>query len=113
MLDRLVAIGRMFIVVLFCLLAVGCGGKLSIGNYEKIKEGMTESEVQAILGIGEEQASSSINIPGQSISVPGGGNVSIKGMSSSAKVVKWESGGKVITITFSDGKVMAKAQFGL
>lgn len=86
---------------------------ISMDSYEKIKEGMTETEVEAILGKGKEQASSSVNIPSQSINVPGGGNVSVAGMSSSAKVVNWQNGFKIITVMFSDGKVMSKAHIGL
>jgi len=74
---------------------------------------MTEAEVEAVLGKGEEQASSSVGVPGQSVSIPGAGSVSVPGMSSSAKIVKWQDGMKIITITFSDGKVAGKAQNGL
>lgn len=111
--EKSVLVGRIFIVTLLCLFVAGCGSSVSMSNYEKIKEGMTEAEVEAILGKGEEQASSSVNIPGQSINVPGGGNVSVAGMSSSAKAVKWQDGSKIITVMFSDGKVMGKAQAGL
>lgn len=136
--DKSVAVGRLLIVTLLSAIVAGCGSganmsnreetknpdhelpfgadlarAVSIDSYEKIKEGMTETEVEAILGKGKEQASSSVNIPNQSINVPGGGNVSVAGMSSSAKVVNWQDGFKIITVMFSDGKVMSKAHFGL
>lgn len=112
-----IVVGRLLIVALLCAIVVGCGGgaarRVSMNNYEKIKVGMTEAEVEAILGKGEEQASSSVDIPGQSINAPGGENISIAGISSSSKMVNWEDEFKVITIMFSDGKVMSKGQFGL
>lgn len=106
----------MFSISLFLfggLFLVGCGSTVSKSNYDKIESGMTIEEVENILGKGEEQASSSINIPGQSISIPGGGNVSTAGMSTSAKAMVWKDGTKVISIMFSDGKVMGKSQLGL
>jgi hypothetical protein len=86
-----------FIVVL-CLLITGCGSKVNQANYDKIKNGMTEKEVEDILGKGEEQASA-------------GGNA--LGMSMSGKAKAWKDGTKLITVSFIDGKVTAKAQNGL
>ena len=39
-------------VAAVCVLLFGCGHKISMSNYEKVKSGMTESEVEAILGKG-------------------------------------------------------------
>ena len=97
-----------------CFLSfAGCGKGISKSNYDKVNNGMTEAEVESILGKGEEQASAGVNVPSQSLTIPGGVNVSVPGISSSVKVKKWQDGSKRITITFSDGKVMAKAQEGL
>jgi len=95
------------------LAAIGCGSAVTKDNYEQIKPGMTQSQVETILGTGEEQASSSISVPGQSISMPGGGSVSVSGVSSSAKVMVWQDGSRIISVTFSDGKVVSKAQMNL
>lgn len=115
--ENTVVVGRLLIITLLCAIVAGCGGgaarRVSMNNYERIKVGMTEIEVEAILGKGEEQASSSVDIPGQSINVPGGEDISVAGISSSSKVVNWEDEFKVITVMFSDGKVMSKGQFGL
>jgi hypothetical protein len=86
----------------------GCGSKVSKSNYDKVKEGMTETQVEAILGKGKEQASSDVSVPGMSA-----GGVSVPGMSASAKVLVWEDGGKIISISFMNGKVVSKAQAGL
>ena len=76
----------------------GCGGKVTKSNYDKVTTGMTLAEVENILGKGAEQA--------------GGGGVLGK-ITGSGKVVTWEDGEKVITITFINDKVTTKLQKGL
>jgi hypothetical protein len=61
---------------------------------------MSVSLVEAILGKGESQASSNVDLGEY------GGNVS-------SEVITWQEGTNVISITFSNGTVMAKAQSGL
>lgn len=87
-------------VLLGLVLAVlpGCGSKVSKSNYDKIKNGMTQAEVESILGEGKEQASSAVSVPG---------------MSASAKGIVWEDGGKIISVSFMNGKVVGKSQAGL
>ena len=111
--NKLRFVAVLFVAVL-ALSLTGCGGsKITKSNYDKINNGMTEAEVEGILGKGEEKASSGVDVPGKSVNIPGGGNVSVPGVSSSAKVKMWQDGMKMISITFSNGKVMAKAQNGL
>jgi len=76
----------------------GCGSKISKSNYDKIKTGMTLSEVQGILGPGVEQASA--------------GGVLGK-ITAAGKIVKWTDGKKSITITFVDDKVKVMTHTGL
>ena len=83
-----------------CIFLVSCSGNLNKDNYEKISNGMSVSQVESILGKGESQASSNVDLGEY------GGNIS-------SEVMTWQSGTKVISITFSNGKVMAKAQNGL
>ena len=87
-------------IVLLVFFLSSCSGKINSENYEKISNGMSKSQVESILGQGESNASSSIDLGEY------GGNIS-------SEVITWQSGMKVITITFSNGKVMAKAQSGL
>lgn len=87
-------------IVLLVFFLNSCSGKINIENYDKISNGMSKSKVESILGEGESNASSSIDLGEY------GGNIS-------SEVITWQSGMKVITITFSNGKVMAKAQTGL
>ena len=88
------------IALTFTLFLTSCSGKLNKDNYDKISNDMSISQVESILGKGESQATSNVNLGEY------GGNIS-------SEVMTWQSGTKVISITFSNGKVMAKAQNGL
>ena len=79
-------------------LLVGCGGGISLENYDRIKNGMTKAEVEGILGKGEKQASAGLSI----------GN-----LTGNAEAYVWKSGDKQITVNFVDGKVVLKTQTGL
>jgi len=81
------------------LVFTGCSGNpVTQSNYDKIKNGMKESEVAAILGKGKEQASS-------------GGDFG--GISMNGKSMVWQNGNEIITVMFMNGEVMSKAQMGL
>lgn len=88
------------VIISFSLFLASCSGKLNKDNYDKISNDMSVSQVESILGKGESQASSNVDLGEY------GGNIS-------SEVMTWQSGTKVISITFSNGKVMAKAQNGL
>lgn len=114
--SRLVHAAQLACILCFAL--AGCGGsKVTKANYEKIKDGMTLAEIEGILGKGTEQASSNT---GGAVAVPGAsvGGVSVPGQTvnmpkMSAKVMVWQDGTKIISITFVNDKMMAKAQAGL
>jgi hypothetical protein len=78
-------------------LFVGCS-KVTSENYEKIQTGMTLAQVEQILGKGNERS---------------GGGITIGDVGASAKVVKWGSDDKSITATFTNDKLVMKAQKGL
>ncbi len=109
------------LVLASCLGAAACAGKVTKENYDKVATGMSPKEVEAILGPGTEQASSSVTVPTPSITMPAGmpgmsGMSAMPGMAGGAvsgKVMTWQSGGKMITVTFFNDKVAAKAQVGL
>lgn len=87
--------------------------RVTLSNYDRIETGMTEAEVVLILGNGEEMASSSIDVPGQSFSYPGAASFSFEGASVSGKIIKWQHKTRVISVQFMNGKVQGKSQFGL
>jgi hypothetical protein len=93
---------------------ISCAGKLTKANYDKVANGMSPGQVQSILGPGTEQASSGITIPGQPGTATGTATgIGAPGTTVSTKVLVWQSGGKVITVTFLNDQVVAKTQVGL
>jgi hypothetical protein len=100
------------IAAFFAFSIAGCSGsKVSQANYDKINTGMTESEVEDILGKTEMSSSMDMQPPVQGIGLPGATNVSIPAMTTTVKT--WKDGTKTISVTFFNGKVAAKAQNGL
>jgi hypothetical protein len=81
-----------FAIALVFLLAA-CGGGVNDDNYNKLKSGMTVSEVEAILGKPTES-----------------GGAGIGGMTAGAKT--WKSGDKEITVVFANDKVASFAKKG-
>lgn len=79
-------------------LLAGCGSSVTRDNFDKIKDGMTVAEVEAILGKPTSTGAGS----GAAISVNASGQVST-----------WQDGERSITITFVNGKVALRASKGL
>lgn len=105
------AIGILTVVAFAGVLSVlaACSkSKMTMANYEKVATGMSQPDVEAILGPGKEQASTSVAVPGASV-----GGVTVPATDTSAKVLTWQDGRKIISVTFVNGKVMSKTQFGL
>lgn len=103
--------GAVATVLLATLAVIACAGKLTKANYDKVVNGMTPKDVEVILGPGTEQASSGITIPGTATGTATG--IGAPGTTVSTKVLVWQSGGKVITVTFLNNQVVAKTQIGL
>ncbi len=81
---------RALLIGLIIVGLMGCAGsKITKENFDKIKLGMTQEEVQAILGPPTE--ASGIEIP-----------------IFSGTMSKWVQGDTVITVQFVNGKVVAK-----
>ena len=101
-----------------CVALAACGGKVNSANYAKVNTGMTQTEVEAILGPGVEQASTAVAVPAMP-SVPGmpaatgTPAVGAPGTTVSTKVLTWRDGSKMISITMMNDKVVSKAQVGL
>ncbi|MGP8051481.1 MAG: outer membrane protein assembly factor BamE [Desulfobaccales bacterium] len=82
-------LGRLVLVVLVIAGLAGCGSKISKQNFDQIKLGMTQEEVQGILGPPSE--ASGVEIP-----------------VFSGTMSKWTQGDTIITVQFVNGKVVAK-----
>lgn len=95
------------LVAMTCLVSSGCKSKVTKDNFEKIKEGMSLSEVQAILGEGKLQADGTGIPAAHGIHVGGGGGAR------NSEIYLWESDERSITLTFVSGKLKHKASKGL
>lgn len=93
-----------------CIVAVallgGCEQKLTMENYDQIKEGMTLSEVESLLGEGERQDSGGTNISS------GGVLGSSSSINSSVQTYLWKEEDRQIIIDFKDGKLVTKRKTG-
>jgi hypothetical protein len=79
------------LAVAMAVFMAGCGSKISQSNYDRLKEGMTQAEVTAILGEPTET-----EVVGKS------NNIDIKGP-------VWEGNGyKIVTVFSDDGKLQTK-----
>ena len=96
--NRRYILAGLLLTAILGMMAIGCGSKVTKDNYDKIKEGMTLSEVEAILGKGEKQA---------------GGSISIGDIGGTGDVYVWKDEQKEIKVTFRDGKAVAWVQSGL
>lgn len=95
-----------FLAVFVFLPLTGCENKVTIETYDSIQTGMTQSQVEELLGgAGEHEQI-------------GGVSVGAEGLMSSAKqgqdkTYVWKRDGGTISVTFRDGKVIDKGKLGL
>ncbi len=97
-----------FAVASAALLAAlsGCGGSVSQSGYDKVQTGMTQEQVEGILGTDKEKMATNMGTSGMNV-----GGVTVPRLP--PKVLIWTIGSKTITITFKDDKVSSKAETGL
>jgi hypothetical protein len=88
-LHRLAKLGVMALAVCLIFLSACGGAKINQENFDKVKVGMTQAEVKAILG--EATEASSLDVAGFS-----------------GTTATWRHGDTTITIHFVNGKVVAK-----
>jgi hypothetical protein len=86
---------RIVLIACFCtLVAVGCGSKLTQENVDKVKVGMSEADVVALLG--KPTGSTTTKMPG-----------------GSASRENWKEDNKSVRIDFLDGKVVVIDKSGM
>jgi len=116
---RLRSLSAAMLVFALALSAVGCGGKINQANFAKVNTGMSAAEVEAILGPSTEQGSAAVavpampnmpNVPGMPATTPA---IGAPGTTVSTRVLSWRQGGKMISVTLVNDKVVSKAQVGL
>ena len=103
-----VRLGMALACCALCCVLAGCGkNKVTKENYDKVENGMTLDQVEALLGEGTKAGDGS-NMGAQvGIDVTGGAG------SSSTVEYGWESGKHTITVSFRQGKVVQKRNTGL
>jgi len=107
--SALVRLGGLAVLLALCLAVAGCGkSKITKENFDKIDNGMSLHEVEAILGEGSSQGGDGAVVAAQvGVDVTGGAPPP------STVDYLWEKGKKSITVTFRQGKVVAKKNVGL
>lgn len=89
-----------------CVLIAGCGDKINDENYAKIQPGMSLSEVQKILGSGEQDTTGGV-------SIGSGGTVgSSNAANSSRTTFFFKDGDRQIIVEFKDLKVTSARKLG-
>src|SRR5437870_1010502 len=88
----------MVLVLFVCLLLPACKSKLTKANLDKISDGMTLKEVEAILGEGTRQSDGA--------GIPAAHAIAVAGINTRDETYVWESGDRSITLIFRDGKVV-------
>jgi hypothetical protein len=81
-------------------LLVACGGDVSQENYDKIQTGMTLDQVEQVLGPGEDQTASGVEISSSGMAG--------RSREDRTKTYLWKDGAKQIIVEFEQGKVTAK-----
>lgn len=79
------------LVLVTCLFLSGCGSRLTADRFDKVKEGMTLSQVKSILGKPHGVVKTGPN----------------------AQMLGWESGNAIVNVMMANGKVFAKNQENL
>jgi hypothetical protein len=81
-------------------LLVACGGDVSQENFDKVQTGMTQDQVEQILGPGEDQTAAGVEI--SSAGMAG------RSRDDRTKTYLWKDGAKEIVVEFKEGKVIYK-----
>lgn len=89
-----------------CLFLQGCEDQLTLANYNQIKTGQADYEVEKLLGgKGVKDETTGMSISGAGIASSSGGGSQVTFI--------WKGRGKEVSVTFAGGKVVTKSQRGL
>jgi hypothetical protein len=96
---------RLLTTMLLCLLPLGCGSKITEANYYRVQHGMSEEDVEDLLGPNHAQSVEAA-VPASSSD----GEATTR----PARVVKtWSRGALDIHVTFENGVVVARSADGI
>ena len=85
-----------------CITPAGCGSKISKANYYRVQYGMTEEEVEDLLGPAHAESAAPVPVTQAATTAPVAG-----------KTKSWSRDGLVIRVTFRDGIVVARSAEGI
>ncbi len=106
--NRTFPMARIALLLLVCLAIPACGGNANVNkaNYDKIKPGMTLTEVEAVLGKGDSEGGLDLSEGSGAASAVGVTTLSATpSRSSSIKWMRWGDDNKFIRIGFQGDKV--------
>lgn len=96
----------LLIISLLCLLPCGCGSKISEASYYRVQHGMSEEDVEDLLGPEHGRTEEAAAAPATS--------AAMRATSRLPRVVKsWSRGGLGIHVTFENGVVVARSADGI
>ena len=96
-------------LAMISLTLAGCdaSSKISKANYDQVTNGMTESEVEAILGAPTQQGGANVNLPSANVA-----GLDLQGGKFGSTTKTWTQGSDTITVQFVNDKVFTKVWAG-
>lgn len=104
---RPIRVLALMLVAMLAVLQAGCESKVTPANYEQIKVGMSFSQVEGILGSGEQETSAGTSIDSSGLT----GTESDE--ASERQTWIWTDGDSSIVVNFIGGQVVSKNKRGL
>jgi hypothetical protein len=94
------------LLLAFLLLLSGCGkNKVTKANYDKITDGMSLQDVEALVGKGTKDTGDGSNVAAQvGVAI----DMAPRAVEKDVDYYVWEKGNKSFTVTFKSNKVMHK-----
>lgn len=91
----------------------GCGSKISEANYYKVQHGMTEEDVDDLLGPAHGVGTPPLTASTSPVSAASPTTVEAATRPADRKVKTWTRGGLTIRVVFADGVVVGRSAVGL
>src|SRR4051812_9460749 len=95
----------LLITALLCLAPLGCGSKISEANYYRVQYGMSEEDVEDLLGPSHAESSEA--------AAPATSSDDAATTRPARLTRSWSRGGLTLRVTFADGTVVARSADGI
>lgn len=97
------SLSTVFIMLVLALPLVGCESKITEERFARIVQGMNKSDVDRILGSGEDETAGGVGI--------GSGGMS-GSRGNQRTIFRYKNGPKAIVVSFENGKVVEAVKVG-